>query len=236
MFISLIFPCHNEEQAIPQLLPKVLQAKKDLLKTSKLNHLEILVVDDGSKDQSLEKLQAYKEEMQIVSLKTQEGYGAAIQKGIKQSKGDWIAFCDLDNTCDPKDLKLLMDLVDEKSLSASWGNRLHKKSQMPWIRRLGNLIYQWVFLFFSFRLVPDPCSGFRLFKKSAFIEVIDEFPKNLSFSLAFTAHCVRYRIPFRSQDISYKERLGTSKLRVFKDGFVFLFVLIQFLFFKKYRI
>ena len=234
MFISLIFPCYNEELAIPNLLPKAVHAKKNLLKTTKLRGLEIVVVNDGSTDKSLDLLQKYKEDIHIVSLKTQEGYGAAVKQGIKQARGDWIAFCDLDNTCDPQELKHLINFARDRSLTVVWGNRLHKKSQMPLIRRLGNWLYQLAFLFLSFRTVSDPCSGFRLFKKSILAPQIYRFPQDLSFSLALTAHCIRHKIPFSSTDISYKERLGESKLHSLKDGFTFLLSLIRFLFFKKF--
>jgi len=233
MFISFILPCHNEEQAIPLFLPKVIQARNTLLKTKNLKGFEIFVIDDGSTDQSLEKLEQYKKEIQIISLKTQEGYGSAIKKGIKQAQGDWLVFCDLDGTCEPEELGLFIDLACNKSLPVVWGNRLNKTSQMPFIRRLGNRLYQLAFLLLSLEMAPDVCSGFRLFRKSALTPQIYEFPSDLSFSLALTAHCIHYGIPFASIDISYRERLGQSKLHPVKDGLIFLHSLIKFLFFKK---
>ena len=234
MFISLIFPCHNEEQALPKLLPKAIKAKQYVLQHTKIKDLEILVVDDGSKDKSLELLKNYKDSIQIISLYSQKGYGSALKKGINQAKGDWIAFCDADNTCEPEDLKLLIDLAYSTSLEVVWGNRLSKKNKMPIIRKLGNRLYQLIFLCLSFKCAPDVCSGFRLFKKSILTPEIYKFPQDLSFSLALTAHCVRYKIPFSTTEISYKERLGKSKLYPIKDGFIFLLTLIQFLFFKKF--
>ena len=235
MFISLIFPCHNEEQAIPHVLPKAIQAKHNILQQTDIKDLEILVLDDGSRDKSLERLEKYKKEIRMISLKTQEGYGSAVQQGIRQARGDWIAFCDLDNSCEPKELKRLIDRACAQPLQAVWGNRLNKNSQMPLTRRWGNRLYQLAFLFLSFKFVPDTCSGFRLFEKSAFVPHIYEFPKDLSFSLALTAHCVRYKIPFSSIDISYDQRLGESKLHPLKDGLIFLISLIRFLFLKKFK-
>ena len=234
MFISFIFPCYNEEQAISKILPKIIKAKHKIIQRTDLQELEILIVNDGSQDKSLEQLEKYKSEIHIISLKNQKGYGSAIKKGIQQAKGNWIAFCDLDDTCQAQELELLIDLASRQALQAVWGNRLNKTSQMPFIRRLGNRLYQLVFFLLSFKFVPDPCSGFRLFKKSALTTQIDEFPQDLSFSIAFTAHCIRYKIPFSSVDISYKKRLGKSKLHFFKDGFIFFLNLIRFLFFKKF--
>lgn len=235
MFISLILPCYNEEQAIPIFLPKVIKAKKDLLQETGIKNLEIFVVDDCSKDKSFEQLEKYQKEIQLITLKTRGGYGSAIKEGIKQAKGDWIAFCDLDNTCEPEELKLLINLTINESLQVVWGNRLNQKSKIPFTRKLGNWLYQVAFLLLSFRSVPDPCSGFRFFKKSVLTPNIYGFPNNLSFSLALTSYCVRYKIPFSTIDISYKKRLGESKLYPLKDGFIFLLNLIKFLFFKKFH-
>ncbi len=230
MFVSFIFPCHNEELAIPITLPKAIQTGRDLLRAKSLKGFEIIAVDDGSTDLSLEKLKKYSGDIQIISLKARGGYGAGIKEAMRQAQGDWIAFCDLDGTCDPKELELLIDEAREKSRLAVWGNRLSAKSEMPFIRQLGNRLYQLAFLFLSFKWPPDVCSGFRLFKKSAFLPQIYDFPQDLSFSLALTAHCVRHKIPFSSIDISYKKRLGQSKLHLLKDGAVFLLNLIKFLF------
>lgn len=234
MLISLIFPCRDEERAIPLTLPKAIQAKRGLVGEMSLKGMEILVVDDGSKDSSLDKLKRYAGEIKIIALKKREGYGSAIKKGVQQAKGDWIAFCDLDNSCAPEDLKILIELARGQSAQAVWGQRLNKDSRMPLSRKIGNRLYQLAFLGLCFKAVPDPCSGFRLFKKSALEPAIYEFPQDLSFSIAFTAHCLRYKIPFSAASVSYKERLGKSKLRLIKDGLIFLARLIQFLFLKKY--
>lgn len=231
MFISFILPCYNEELSIPVFLPKVIQFKKKILKAPGIKGMEILVVDDGSTDQSPELLKAYSEEIILVPLKVRQGYGTAVKEGIKRSQGDWIAFCDLDETCDSEDLKLFIELAVDKSLKAVWGDRLSKQSNIPLIRRLGNRFYQLVFFLLTFQRIPDPCSGFRLFNKSAFTPDIYTFPKNLSFSLAFTSYCIRYQIPFSTLRISYKERLGESKLYFLKDGVVFLWNLVRFLYF-----
>lgn len=234
MFISFIFPCYNEELSIPAFLPKIIQTKNTLLDLSQITEVEVLIINDGSTDQSLELLQNYKEDIRIISYKAQRGYGEAIKEGIRQSKGNWIAFCDLDDTCSPGDITKLIKLTLEQSIEVVWGDRLHRQSQMSFVRKLGNRLYQFVFFLFSFQMVPDPCSGFRLFKRSVLAPVIYEFSKDLSFSLAFTAYCVRYNIPFFAVRIEYTCRLGESKLHLFKDGLIFLLNLIYFLFFKEF--
>ena len=241
LFVSLIFPCRNEEASIDRVLPKAITLKSSLLREGLVQEMEILVIDDASHDASLKHLQKYQQEessgLKVLSSKVLMGYGSALKKGIRESKGDWIAFCDLDDTCEPSDLRVLLKKASSSRsvFPVVWGNRLHRQSSMPWIRRLGNRLYQLIFLILSFRLIPDPCSGWRLFRKSDFLPQINEFPNDLSFSLAFTAYCVRSKIKFSAVDVSYRQRMGKSKLIFFKDGFIFLFTLIHFLLFKRFK-
>ncbi len=232
MFVSLIFPCHNEEQAIPHVLPQALGIQRELLKTSEVKGFEIIVVDDGSQDDSLKKLKEFQKEIQIISLKKQKGYGQAIKKGIELAKGDWIAFLDLDGTCQISELKYFIKKAKKSGIPIVWGNRINRLSEMPLTRKVGNYFYSLLLLCLSFHFVADTCSGFRLFKRSALTQ-IQEFPDDLSFSIAFTAHVIRYRKVFSLVNISYKKRIGESKLQFFKDGFVFLKTLVYYLFFKK---
>ncbi len=224
--ISLIYPCHNEEQSIPLYLPKILESKKKILDETLVEDLEIIVVNDGSTDSSKKLLEKYKENIKIINLAIRKGYGYSIKEGLKHSKKAWIAFCDLDNTCEPMDLKKLVEGVQQKSVRTAWGNRLHKNSSIFLMRKLGNQFYKYCIFLLSFTLIPDPCSGFRLFHKETFKD-IHSFPNDLSFSLALTVYCIRHKINFHFVDINYKERLGQSKLIPFKDGFVFLFTLFK---------
>ena len=188
---------------------------------------------DGSTDQSSENLLKYKKEIQIISLKTQEGYGSANKRGVKQAQGDWIVFCDLDGTCEPEELGLLIDLARNKSLPVVWGSRLHKNSRMPFIS--GGLATGSIKRLFCSYLLDwflMSAAAFAFLKNQQRPQIY-EFPSDLSFSLALTAHCIRYGIPFSSVNISYRERLGQSKLHPVKDGFIFLHSLIKFLFLKK---
>ena len=143
-----------------------------------------------------------------------------------------MPFVILDDSYQALDLKKLLKLAQDKKLNIVWGNRLNKKSQIPKIRSIGNHIYRFLFSILTFKKVPDPCSGFRLLKKSEFQSVIPKLPNDLSFVIALTAYCLSTKTPFETTDISYKERKGKSKLHVFKDGWIFLFQALKHLFFK----
>ena len=231
---SLVFPCHNEEKAIAPVLERALKTKARLEESGELSFLEVIVVDDGSTDSSQEILKSYGNRIKTLHLEKQQGYGAALKKGFSEAKGEWLGFCDLDDTCDPGDLKLLLKTALKEDYSVVWGLRIHKESAMPFVRTLGNRLFSLALWLLSAQYIADPCSGFRIFKKDILKDALLKFPDNLSFSLALTAYCLREKIPFKSVKISYRERVGESKLHSLKDGFVFLKTIGDVLIFKRY--
>ena len=231
---ALIFPCHNEEGAIPSVLDSALRAKEQLIQNNSVKILEIIVVNDSSTDDSEKILKNYSGQIKVVHLKNHKGYGEAIKAGISHTSCDWIAFCDLDGTCAPSDLSLLIKRAQKTSAEVIWGIRLHKQSAMPYTRKIGNFLYRWMIWVLSGKVwIADPCSGFRLFKKSAFSSVVCEFPSGLNFSPALTAWCVRKKVPFSCVNITYEERIGESKLKTLRDGIVFSWTLFYWLILKK---
>jgi len=230
--LSLICPCHNEAQAIPVFLPKILNMQKHLITNGILDALDIVIINDGSTDSSQKLLESYQPHITLINLAVCKGYGYAIKQGLKCCKEEWVAFCDLDNTYQPKDLQCVIEYAQNHSVQMVWGNRLHTKSHIPWIRYIGNTIYKYLIFLFSLSWVSDPCSGFRLFYKNTFQQILS-FPDDLSFSLALTIYCIKKKIPFKIIDIHYKERLGRSKLIPFKDGLLFLYTLLKVFLIKK---
>lgn len=232
---SLVFPCHNEEESIDSVLKKALKAKELLANDNNPSiQLEIIVVNDGSKDSSQEILDIYKDKIKVLNFKKQRGYGAALKEGFLNAEGDFLSFCDLDSTCEPQELRLLIKTALKRNLPVVWGNRIHPKSSMPFIRKTGNRLFSLVLFLLSGRYIVDPCSGFRVFNKNYLVKNLFRFPDDFSFSLALTTHCIREKIPFAELVISYNRRQGKSKLQPFKDGLVFLKTIADILIFKKY--
>lgn len=231
---SLVFPCYNEEESITFVLNKALKVKEQLESDNPPVQLEIIVVNDGSTDNSQKILDSYKDKIKILHFKKQRGYGAALKEGFLNSKGSFLSFCDLDSTCEPQDLKLLLKTVLKGNTPVVWGNRIHPQSSMPFIRKIGNRLFSLALYILSYRYIMDSCSGFRVFKKELLQENFFQFPDDLSFSLTLTAYFIREKIPFKELIISYNQRQGKSKLHSFKDGFLFLKTIADTLIFKNY--
>lgn len=112
MKLSLITPVYNEEENLPLLFDAVQKTMTEL------NHpWEIILVDDGSRDNSLNVLREYAgkdtEHVRIVSFRRNFGQTAAIAAGIDHAKGDIIILLDADLQNDPADIPFLLAKLDE---------------------------------------------------------------------------------------------------------------------------
>lgn len=96
MFLSVIIPAYNEEKRIL----KTLESLKEYFKDKKYD-FEILVVDDGSKDKTIEVVEDFAKdfpELKVVVNKRNHGKGYVVRKGMLEAKGDYRLFMDADNS------------------------------------------------------------------------------------------------------------------------------------------
>ena len=96
--ITVVVPCYNEEQALPYFIPEIQQVAKTL-ETQYQVDLEVLLVNDGSKDGTLSLMRTYAGQYQNVrylSFSRNFGKEAAIYAGLEHAKGDYVAIMDAD--------------------------------------------------------------------------------------------------------------------------------------------
>ena len=127
MSLSLIIPCLNEEESIAKTLKRAQKAFEH-------HELEIVVVDNASTDRSAE---IARENGARVIREEKRGYGAAILRGLKEAKGDYLVIGDADGTYDFEDaLPLIEDL--KAGVEFAIGNRLTGLAEpgaMPWLHQ-----------------------------------------------------------------------------------------------------
>ncbi|MAV91246.1 MAG: hypothetical protein CL676_07475 [Bdellovibrionaceae bacterium] len=221
--LSLIFPCYNEQDSVDQVIPLALKVQEQSSEP-----IEILVVNDGSTDQSLKRLKAYESQVQIISHETNKGYGAALKTGLFYSKGKHIAFMDFDGTCDPLQSTVLLHYLKARGSDMVLGNRMHDESQMPTLRNIGNRLYTGVLKFLQGNQTPkDICSGFRVIQRDTAEALYENLPDDLSFTPAMTAKALRMGFSIEEHPIHYKERIGHSKISLLKDGPKFFFSILK---------
>jgi len=222
--LSIIIPAYNEEDSVDEILKTCLAARAVLIKDAGLSDVEVILVDDGSRDKTQEKARRWTEAKLVVHEKN-KGYGAALMTGFRASSGDLLSFLDADGTCDPLEFRGLIKALREARADMAVGARLHEGSQMPAIRTLGNRIYALLLRGLTGVSLTDTASGMRVFKR-ALLPRLAPLPTGLHFTPAMTARVACMGGVFVEHPISYAERVGESKLSVLGDGVRFLRVIL----------
>ena len=114
MLLSLVIPCFNEEEAIPELLPKLDDAARVL--TDAGHTVEILLVDDGSRDQTpqlLKQATLGRPHLRVIRFARNYGQTAAMAAGFDAARGEVIVPLDADLQNDPADIPMLLAKLDE---------------------------------------------------------------------------------------------------------------------------
>jgi len=178
--VSIIVPALNEEKTVKQVLHDL-----DLLNFMDMGLLkEIIFVDGGSIDHSYEIANENKNVKAFKLPSTEFGKGAALRHGIKNAKGDIIAFFPSDAEYDTKDLIHLIKALDNNVNSVVFGSRTVKCINLDlqikkvynnnfkdyFVSKYGGMLLSAISLFLYNRFVTDPLTSVKVFKK----DLLDE--------------------------------------------------------------
>ncbi len=217
--LSVVIPAYNEERGISEIACRVLSVGPELVKVG-VDELELLVVDDGSKDKTAE-VASKIAGVNLICHPKNKGYGAALKTGFSKARGELIGFLDADGTYPPEYFpQLCRAALDGKDLVI--GSRMAgAESQMPATRRLGNFIFATLLTILSRQRVTDSASGMRVFKREI-LEQVYPLPDGLNLTPVMSTRALHEGISIGEVPIPYSERVGRSKLSVIRDGRIFL--------------
>lgn len=217
--LSVVIPAYNEEDGIAAIVERVLAVRPALAEVG-VADLELIVVDDGSTDRTAE-IAAGCPGVTLVRHPANSGYGAALKTGFSVARGDLLAFLDADGTYPPERFP---DLCREALAGADLvvgSRRSGAASEMPLVRRVGNLLWSNLVTLLGNHRVADPASGMRVFRREA-LERLYPLPDGLNFTPVMSTRAVHEGVRLVEVPIPYKERVGRSKLSVVRDGVRFL--------------
>ncbi len=227
MKLLIAIPALNEQDSIESTIKRSLDARGAIIAKSGIEDVEITVVSDGSTDRTAEIANRYTDRIGLIVFRKNRGYGAAIKEAWKGSNAQLLGFLDADGTCDPEFFGDLCKEIVEKNADLALGSRMHAKSRMPLVRKIGNLFYAFLLSVFSETKVRDSASGMRVVRRSALSKLMP-LPDGLHFTPAMSARAVLSKdIKIAEIDMPYDERQGESKLNVLKDGMRFLKVIME---------
>lgn len=212
--ISIIVPAYNEEKAIEEVLKKLTAAKISG---------EIIVVDDGSTDNTLNIARSFP--VRIIHQEINRGNGSAIKTGIRAAKYDAIAIFDADDTFFIEDFLRMIPYINEYDMVV--GARISKDAFIPPMRRPAKWFIKKLASFLADYKIPDINSGLRIVKKEHLERFFSLFPNGFSFHTTITLAllCNDYNVKFLP--VSCKKSTGKSKIKPIQDTYNFIQLIIR---------
>lgn len=226
MKLSIIIPVYNEENYIEEVIARVKNAPVKITK-------EIIIVDDGSSDKTVQILKRYllDREIKIKFLKKNIGKGNAIREGLAESCGDFVLIQDADLEYSVDDYPALLKPLIEGRAQIVYGSRFKGKIQgMHWPNYLANRILVFVAnLLYGLKLT-DEATAYKAFRS----EVIKKIPlkcEHFEFCPEVTAKLAKRGFKIFEVPISYSARdfRGGKKIKL-KDAFEALWTLVKYRF------
>jgi glycosyltransferase involved in cell wall biosynthesis len=217
--LSIVIPAYNEEHGIAEIANRVL-AVEPALKEAGVDRLELLVVDDGSRDRTAEVAGAISGVCLIRHPKN-KGYGAALKTGFSRASGELIGFLDADGTYPPEYFPQLCEVALNGADLVIGSRMAGADSKMPLTRRVGNFFFANLLSLLGRQKVTDSASGMRVFKRSI-LEQVYPLPDGLNLTPVMSTRALHEGVRIKEYPIPYSERVGRSKLSVIRDGRIFL--------------
>ncbi len=225
--ITILIPVFNEQNRLKKGLEEIFSFIK-----SYSVQTEVLIVDDGSFDQTAQILESYKKKfpLRVLTLKNNQGKGAAIRAGIGESKGDRILFTDIDLSVPISFLEPFNEAMTE-DVDIVIGSREHPQSEIPvkqfWLRELAG--YSFTVLTNAVLQVgaSDFTCGFKLFRREAARKI---FAKQLINRWSFDAETLflakKYQFTVKEMPVVWQHNEG-SKVRFPQDLIESFFALLK---------
>jgi dolichyl-phosphate beta-glucosyltransferase len=164
-FLSIVVPAYNEGRRIRSTLEKLCHFEE-----LESYSIELIVVDDGSTDQTIETVSEFPA-IRLVRNDRNHGKGFTVRHGVLEARGEFILFTDADLSTPIEEVDKLLSTLQSSGADAAVGSRALKREligiHQPWFRDMaGRFFNLLVRVFTGLRLCDTQC-GFKLFKRSS---------------------------------------------------------------------
>ena len=207
--ISVVVPAYNEERTIGDVICSVMESLR--------MPFEIIVIDDGSTDNTGRAASRYK--VKVLSNGKNRGKGYALIKGFHHAQGGIIVTLDADGAHTPKEI---LDLIDPlfNGVDIVAGSRFlgRGKDSTSTLNRFGNFIFNLMIMILTGKYVTDSQTGFRAFKKEV-LQRLNLESAGYEIETEITVKALKNGFVYQEKPITCEKRkYSVSKLKIFTDG------------------
>jgi glycosyltransferase involved in cell wall biosynthesis len=213
---TVIIPVYNECVSIGSTISEIKKLS---------GKFEIVVVDDGSTDGTLEL--AMKTGVKVLRHNENRGYGASLKTGIRNARYNKIVITDGDGTYPNEKITELVKIFENENLDMVVGARTSRNVKIPLLRRPAKWFIAKLAIFLTNKKIPDLNSGLRVMKKSVVQKYIRLLPDGFSFTTTITIAMLTNTYNVKYVPIDYFKRSGKSKIRPLRDTFNFVVLIIR---------
>ncbi|MGA1867792.1 MAG: glycosyltransferase family 2 protein [bacterium] len=198
--MSIIIPIYNEEKTSLTVIEKLIALETNFEK-------ELIIVDDGSTDKSLEILKGINDsKVTLITHESNRGKGSAIRTAIPYAKGRVVAIQDADLEYSPEELMGLIEYVLFGDYDIVFGSRFMKENPCIYRRYLlGNKIMSFIVTCVTLQRITDSYTCYKVFRK----DIISTFPlfsKGFEIEAELSVYAALCKARFREMPISYNPR------------------------------
>ncbi len=226
--LSVVIPCYNEERTLESVVDRVLAAERCGL------DIEVVIVDDGSRDRSAEVMKALAEKHpQIVAVfhAMNQGKGAALRTGFQKASGDIVLVQDADQEYDPNEYpKLLRPILDGRA-DVVFGSRFKGGDEarvLYFWHSVGNKVLTLASNMFTNINLTDMETCYKVFRREIIQSVTIE-ENRFGFEPEITAKVAKMRPRIFEVGISYNGRTYEEGKKIgWKDGVRALYCIVRY--------
>ena len=224
---SIVIPAYNEEQAVGPVVAEL----RGVLEQHGIE-AEIIVVDDGSTDQTAQAAAGAR--ARVLRHRSNRGYGAALKSGIAGATNDYVVITDADGTYPCQYIPEMLQRLETADMVV--GARIGSNVKIPFVRKPAKWVLNRLANYMTNAKIPDLNSGLRAFRRNVAMQYFAILPDQFSWTTTITLamHCDKYAVVYLP--IDYRRRSGRSKIVPWDAGSFAILILRTAMLFRPLRV